>query len=496
MGEAYTEAIARARNAFESGKTRSMSFRKQQLENLLKLVDENEDAICNALKEDLNRPLYEAVTTEVGFVHNCIVDTLNNLDEWVKPEYKPKTLLTLLSDAYVIKEPFGVCLVIASWNYPFALLLVPLMAAMSAGNCVVIKPSEISQCSAALCQELIPKYLDQDCYPVVVLDGPQSADLVQNNRFDFIFFTGGTAIGRSIMKSAAEYLTPVVLELGGKNPCYVDENCDLQVAARRICWGRYVNSGQICLAPEYVLCHPSIRDKLVDELRRVLKQFYGEDPKKSPDYSRLVNDRQMMRLKKQLEASDGKVVIGGVVDEGDRFISPTVVVDVKPSSSYMQQEMFGPVLLVMTVDSVDEAISVINKGEKPLALYVFSNNKAVVDKIVHCTSSGGVNVNDCAMHYAHPTLPFGGVGNSGMGSYHGKYGFETFSHKRSCLVDRTPEAVIKVRYPPYTASNLWQAVFLLKRRRKSTGLVGAIKKLAWMGVLAFFLAFFFQKTFG
>jgi len=488
--------ISKARDAFAAGKTKPLLFRRKQLENLLRLVDENEQAICNALKKDLNRPLFESSTAECAIMHNMIVDTLDNLDEWAKPEFKSKNLLTLFSDAFVRKEPFGLCLVIASWNYPFALLLIPVMAAISAGNCVVLKPSESSTHCAALCQDLIPKYLDKDCYPVVVLDGPQSADLVQNNRFDFIFFTGGTEIGRSIMKSAAKYLTPVILELGGKNPCYVDETCDLHVAAKRICWGRCVNSGQICLAPEYVLCHPSIRDKLVDEFRRVLIDFYGEDPQKSPDYSRIINDRQMARLKKQLTATDGKIVIGGVVDEDDRYVSPTVVVDVKPTSSYMQQEMFGPILMIMTATSADEAISIINKGEKPLALYIFSNNKAVVKRIIDNTSSGGITVNDCTMHYAHNELPFGGVGNSGIGCYHGKYGFDAFSHKRSCLFDGTPEAMIKIRYPPYAKNNLRLFNFLLKKKQRSTGAVGTIKNLAKMGVfaviIAYLLKFFFE----
>nr|CAB3221029.1 fatty aldehyde dehydrogenase-like [Phallusia mammillata] len=490
------EKIAQARKAFATGKTKIVSFRKNQLRQLAKFLKENESALCDAIMQDLRRSKMETVLAEIVMTNNAIVNALENIDEWCKDEHQPKALLTLFSNVYVRKEPFGVCLVIASWNYPIALLLIPVISAIAAGNCVIIKPSECSAKVADLLLNLLPKYIDNECYPVVVTDSVHSAQLVENNRFDFIFFTGGTAIGRLIMKCAAEYLTPVVLELGGKNPCFVDKSCDIKTAARRICWGKFLNNGQNCLSTDYVLCEAEIHDEFIQNVKTVIDDFYGPDAQKSPDFGRIINDRQMSRLVKLLKSNDGKIVHGGKYDEKDKYISPTVVTHVTLDSAYMQQEMFGPILLIMSVANIDEAIETINKLEKPLAVYAFSNNKQSIDKLLFSTSSGGVCINDVLMHYSLESLPFGGIGNSGIGNYHGKFGFDAFTHKRAVLDDGTPEALLRVRYAPYSDFKLFKSKMLIKKNEKSTGIFGMVKSFFWMSVLGVILAYGLHLFFG
>nr|XP_002124149.3 fatty aldehyde dehydrogenase-like isoform X1 [Ciona intestinalis] len=488
MGRDYISAIVAAKEAFSSGKTKDVKFRKQQLQKLFKCVRDNEVRWCEALKKDLNKSKTEAVSAEIILVNNEIVTAIKNLDQWVKNEPKKKELATITADIYTRKEPFGTCLIMSAWNYPFLLMLAPMIGAIAAGNCVVIKPSECAAHTAKLLQELLPQYIDPTCYPVIVLDAKDSADLVTNNRFDFIFFTGGTAIGRIVMKAAAEYLTPVVLELGGKNPCFVDDSCDIRNTARRICWGRFLNTGQLCLCPDYVLCSQGVRDKFVEEIKLALKEFYGSDPKHSPDYGRIINERQTLRLKKVIESGAGKIVVGGEVDVKERYVAPTVVTDIPADSAYMQQEMFGPILLVVTVKDMDEAIAVVNSREKPLAMYIFAKNKKLVNKILSNTSSGGVTVNDVVMHYVPHSLPFGGVGESGMGAYHGKHTFDTFSHRRSCLVDGNPEFFNSLRYPPHSQKKLSIIRLVLMKNMQKPGFVAFLQSLVGLALFGVLIA--------
>uniref|UniRef100_H2Z8X6 Aldehyde dehydrogenase n=1 Tax=Ciona savignyi TaxID=51511 RepID=H2Z8X6_CIOSA len=489
MTKNYIGVINGAREAFATGKTKDVKFRRHQLEMLYKCVRDNEARWCGALKKDLNKCETEAVTAEIIMVNNEIINALENLDTWVKNEAKGRDLLNATSSVYIRKEPFGTCLIMSAWNYPFGLMLSPVIGAIAAGNCVVIKPSEAATHTASLFQELLPQYIDSTCYPVIVLDAKDSADLVKNNRFDFIFFTGGTAIGRHVMKAAAEYLTPVVLELGGKNPCIIDESCDLRSAARRICWGRFLNAGQICIAPEYILCKASIRDKFVEEFKRTVQEFFGSDPKQSPDYGRIINERQVNRLKKIIDSGTGKIVLGGEVDVKTKYVAPTVVVDVPLDSAYMQEEMFGPILMVITIKDIDEAISIINQREKPLALYIFAKDKKLVNKVLSKTSSGGVTVNDVVMHYVPHSLPFGGIGHSGMGAYHGKHTFDTFSHNRSCLIDGNPEFINSLRYPPHSQKKLSLIKAVMMKNLKPKGITAFIKSMFMLALVGVAIAY-------
>ncbi|XP_064021986.1 aldehyde dehydrogenase family 3 member A2-like isoform X1 [Pogoniulus pusillus] len=322
----------------------------------------------------------------------------------------------------------------------------PLVGAIAAGNAVVVKPSEISENTAQLVANLLPQYLDQELYPVVTGGVPEMTELLKQ-RFDHIFCITNSTVGKIVMAAAAKHLTPVTLELGGKSPCYIDKDCDLAVACRRITWGKYMNCGQTCIAPDYILCDPSIQSKVVENIKATLQEFYGADVKSSPDYERIINKRHFKRILSLLEGQ--KIAHGGETDEASCFIAPTILTDVSPESKVMEEEIFGPVLPIVTVKSVDEAIEFINRREKPLALYVFSNNKQLIKQMASETSSGGVTVNDVIIQYGVLSLPFGGVGNSGMGTYHGKHSFETFSHRRSYLIKDLKMDVLNLwRYPP------------------------------------------------
>jgi aldehyde dehydrogenase (NAD+) len=348
---------------------------------------------------------------------------------------------------WVVPEPLGVALVIAPWNYPIQLLVEPVGAALAAGNCVVAKPSELAPaCSAALAR-LLPKYVDPEALAVVE-GGVDETTALLAERWDHIFFTGSTAVGRVVAEAAAKHLTPTVLELGGKSPTYVHASADLDVAARRIAWGKFLNAGQTCIAPDYVLVDQQVKDALVDKLTHQIGAFYGTDPKASKSFGRIVNGRHLDRLKGLLDSGAGTVAVGGQVDAAERFVAPTVTIDPSPDSAVMREEIFGPILPVLGIEGPEEAKSFIGARPKPLALYVFAQRDDVIDDIVDGTTSGGVCVNQTLLHLVPADLPFGGVGDSGMGAYHGKTGFDAFSHRKSVLRKRTrPD--LKLLYPPY-----------------------------------------------
>ncbi|XP_056412698.1 aldehyde dehydrogenase family 3 member A2 isoform X2 [Hyla sarda] len=460
-----------ARQAFATGKTRSLDFRIQQLQALKRMINENEAEIKNALKADLHKNDCSAYSLEIMGLLAEIELCIDSLHDWAAPKHVKKNLMTISDEVYIHYEPFGVVLVIGAWNYPLVVALQPVVGAIAAGNAVVLKPSEVSEHTAKALEKLVPRYLDKELYPVVNGGVAETTELLAE-RFDHILYTGNTVVGKIIMTAAAKYLTPVTLELGGKSPCYIDKDCDIDIASRRITWGKFVNCGQTCIAPDYVLCDKSIQGKLIEKIKETLKEFYGDNPKESPDYERIINKRHFKRIIGLLEGE--KAAIGGEHDESTCYIAPTVLIDVKPEAKVMQEEIFGPLLPIITVKDVDEAIQFINKGEKPLALYPFSNNKKVIKKIISETSSGGVTGNDVFMHFSIAELPFGGVGYSGMGAYHGKHSFETFSHKRSCLIKSlSMEGANKLRYPPYSQKKLDWAKFILmgKFSKKKLGLV-------------------------
>jgi aldehyde dehydrogenase (NAD+) len=451
MNEAgIVEKVANARASFRDGRTRPGSWRRAQLGALKALLKKEESRVFEALWADLRKPRLEAYLTEVGFVISEIDDALEHLEKWMRPERKHTSLLAQPGRSWTTHDPLGVVLVIGAWNYPINLLLAPLVGALAGGNAAVLKPSEIAAHTSALMADLVPRYLDSEAISVVE-GGAEETQAVLNERFDLIFFTGGSHVGQIVLEKAAKYLTPVVLELGGKSPCLVDRDASLEVAARRIAWGRFSNAGQTCVAPDYVLVHEAVELELLGHLRAAVNAFYGDDPQTSPDYCRIVNDRNFERLSKLLQ--DGEVVCGGKADAKERYISPTILRRVSPEAPVMKDEIFGPILPVLTVPNMEAAIEFVTDRPKPLALYLFSNNEATQHKVVERTSSGNACINDVIMHMVVPELPFGGVGDSGTGRYHGQWSFETFTHRKGVL-SRTNHLDFPVRYPPYTDGHL------------------------------------------
>jgi aldehyde dehydrogenase (NAD+) len=389
----------------------------------------------------------EAYAADIGHAKIELRHLQSHLKGWMRPRKVSLPITVAPAKGWIQNEPLGVCLVIAPWNYPVQLLLEPLAAALAAGNCVVAKPSELAPaCSAALAR-LLPQYLDTDAVAVVEGGVPETTALL-DQRWDHIFFTGSTAVGKVVAAAAAKHLTPTVLELGGKSPAYVHASADLDVAARRITWGKLLNVGQTCIAPDYVLADRQIRDRLVEKISQQITTFYGADPKTSSSLGRIVNERHTRRLQGLLDQGAGTVVTGGQVDVDARYVAPTVTIDPSPESPVMQEEIFGPILPVLAVDGPAEAKAFITGRPKPLALYVFASQDEVIDDVVDHTSSGGVCINQTLMHILPADLPFGGVGDSGMGAYHGKRGFDSLSHQKSVLRKPTrPD--LKMLYPPY-----------------------------------------------
>src|SRR6476619_7400244 len=390
----------------------------------------------------------EVYATDIGFTISEISHLLKHLDRWVRPRSVRLPAMTRPGRAQIRPEPLGVALVIAPWNYPVQLLLAPAAAALAAGNALVLKPSEISAHTAELLAELVPRYLDERVVAVVT-GGVDETTALLAERFDHIFYTGNGRVGRVVMAAAAKHLTPVTLELGGKSPTIVDRSANLDVAARRIAWGKYMNAGQTCVAPDYVLVDRQVEGPLAARLRDTVLRFYGDDPSASSDYGRIINDRHFARLARMLDDEGaGEVIFGGERDEADRYIAPTALRGTDPTAPIMQEEIFGPVLPLLAVDNMDAAIDFVNTRDKPLALYVFAEDHAVSERIVKNTAAGGVCVNATVFHLVVPGLPFGGVGESGMGAYHGRASFETFSHAKSVLTKPT-SVDPSIAYPPY-----------------------------------------------
>jgi aldehyde dehydrogenase (NAD+) len=443
-----SERVEAIRAAFRAKRTRPYAWRAAQLKQLKKFLQEKDREICEALWTDLRKGSFEAEVTEQGIVIGEIDYALTHLEEWMRPESVSTPFLDFPGSSEIISEPYGVVLIIGAWNYPVNLLLAPLVGAIAGGNAAVLKPSELAPATSAAMAKWIPEYLDREAI-IVVEGGVEDTEELLAVQFDSIFFTGSGKVGKLIMARAAEHLTPVTLELGGKSPAIVMDDASVKVAARRIAWGKFMNAGQTCIAPDYVLVHPGVEKEFIDELKISLESFYGKDPKLSPDYCRIVNDRNFLRLEKFL--GDGELVCGGQSDTKERYIAPTVLRGVSASASVMQEEIFGPILPVLSISDVGQAIDFINARPKPLALYLFSKSDAIRARVLEETSSGGVCINDVVMHMPSLSLPFGGVGASGMGHYHGKRSFETFTHQKGVMTKTTwPD--IRIRYAPYTES--------------------------------------------
>ena len=429
--EQPADVVARLRATFRSGRTKPVAWRTTQLRRLREMLTAHGEDLAAALHADLGKSSTEAFRTEINFVVREIDHTLEHLDEWLRPESAPVPAhLGEDATAWTQYDPLGVVLVIAPWNYPAQLLLAPMLGALAAGNAVVVKPSELAPATSAFLARFLPEYLDTDAVAVVEGGIPETTALLAE-RFDHIFYTGNGTVGRIVMTAAAQHLTPVTLELGGKSPAFVDRDADLSVVADRLARGKFLNAGQTCVAPDYVLTDPETARALEPALAKAVEGLYGTDAAASTEYGRIINERHFDRLSGLLDS--GRVVVGGDSDRATKYIAPTVLADVDPNSPVMGEEIFGPVLPIVTVPGLDEAVEFINDRDKPLALYVFTESDVTRERLAAETSSGGLGFGLPLAHLTVSDLPFGGVGESGMGNYHGRYSIETFSHRKAVL---------------------------------------------------------------
>ncbi|CAG8593105.1 8784_t:CDS:2 [Acaulospora morrowiae] len=486
----YSQIIDDLRKSFTNNLTKSLSYRKRQLRQLYKLLEENEDEICDALYKDLRRPKTETMIGEISWCKKESLDAIENLDGWSKPEYVKVGIAHALNGCHIRREPAGTVLIIGAWNYPVLLLLAPFIGAISAGCTVILKPSEVPDNTSATLTKLISKYLDQNAYRVVNGGSEETMELLQF-RFDHIFYTGSGRVGKIIMTEAAKHLTPVTLELGGKSPAIIAKDADIPIVARRLIWGKTFNCGQTCVAPDYIICERSVQEALIKEFPRVIKEFLGENPQKSKDYSRIINQKQFDRLNNMLKKTSGKIIYGGITDRDELYISPTIVSDVTEDDELMQHEIFGPIFPIMVVNDLEEALEFVRSRDIPLAIYPFSRSDKTIQHVLDNTRSGATVINDCLMQASVMTLPFGGQGHSGMGSYRGKRSYDVFTHERSVM--NTPyffEKFIGFRYPPYTQRNdkiaNWLFFSRWKGRSLFRGVLGA--------VIVLFLAYYSHKS--
>lgn len=439
-----SQIIREQRLFFATGRTKDVAFRLEQLKVLRKAVLDNQAAIIEALKADLNKPIFESYATEIGSVKE-IDYAIKQLKSWTKPQKVASTPEQFPSTAMIYPEPLGVVLIIAPWNYPFQLIISPLVGAIAAGNCAILKPSELAPHTSQIVAQIFQNNFEP-AYISVVEGGVETSQQLLKEKFDHIFFTGGTAVGKIIMEAAAQHLTPVTLELGGKSPCIVDADINLEHTARRITWGKFINAGQTCIAPDYILVEKSIKKDLIEALKNCIQEFYGDEPEKSCDYARIINKKHFSRLATLL--NQGDIITGGTINPETFYIAPTLIDNISLDAPIMQEEIFGPILPVIEYNDLSSAIAIVNSQPKPLALYLFSKNKNLQQRILRETSSGSVCINDTVMQVGIPDLPFGGVGASGIGNYHGKASFDTFSHQKSVL-KKSFLLDLKWRYAPY-----------------------------------------------
>lgn len=473
---AVKSTVFQARSTFESGKTLDISYRKKQLAQLLKLVQENEELFVQALHQDFRKPRFEAIMTDTDFVKNDIQEMLYNIDTFTAPKKASRTVVTMFDQVFTLYEPYGTVLIIGAWNYPVQLVFSPMAGAIAAGNTIVIKPSELAPCVSQLLQKLLPRYLDPEAY-FIINGGPEVCQELLQEKFDFVFYTGSNFVGQKVYTAAAAQLTPVCLELGGKSPCYVDSESltpsQFEIAVKRILWGKLVNAGQTCVATDYVICTPKTQDDFVKVARKILPKFTS---KAHTDMARIINERHFERLTKLLQGTKGTILTpdqlncssGLVIESNDRMFPLHIITDVKANDALMEGEIFGPILPVVPVTNYKDAINYINsRRQKPLTMYLFSQDECLIDDFLKKTSSGSVCVNDTVIQMINDSLPFGGVGNSGIGCYHGFHTFKCFSHEKSILVrgyNGILEWVASKRYPPYSDNHLKRMLRLIRKR--------------------------------
>ncbi|PKL37489.1 MAG: aldehyde dehydrogenase family protein [Spirochaetae bacterium HGW-Spirochaetae-1] len=436
---------------FESGATRNINFRIEQLKKLRRAIKNRNDEILEALHKDLHKPAFEAYISEMAFIYEELDLAIGKTRSWARSRRAGTPWVLQPASSRIVPEPYGVTLIIAPWNYPFQLAMAPLIPAIAAGNTAIVKPSNQAPATARVMADLIRDTFDKE-YIAAVEGGHEAGEFLLDQHFDYIFFTGGTTVGRKVMEAAAKNLTPVTLELGGKSPVIVDRDADLDDTARKIVWGKFFNAGQTCLAPDYLLVHSEVKVRLLENLKKVLHDHYGDKPEKSPDYGRIINRSHFLRLYHLMKS--GRTVTGGKTHEGNLYIAPTILDSVTLKDPVMQEEIFGPLLPVMEFKDIDEAVSLVNKMPKPLGLYLFTKNRNTEKKILESVPAGGVSINDVMLHVGNYHLPFGGIGGSGMGSYHGIWGFNSFSHLKG-VFKRKMSLDLLFRYPPYRVPLKW-----------------------------------------
>ena len=432
---------------FYEGKTKDIEFRIENLEKLKRIIKDNEDKIINALKKDLSKSAFETYATEIGLVYDEINLHIKNVRRWAKKEIRRTSIVHFPARSYIYKEPYGVCLIIGPFNYPFQLVFAPLVGAISSGNCAIVKPSENTINTAKLIEKLINENFDENYIKVVnPLGGKEVVTYLLDLKFDYIFFTGSVQVGKIVMEKAAKNLIPVTLELGGKSPCIVDKDAKIDISAKRLVWGKFLNAGQTCVAPDYLYVHKNIKDKFLLAMAKEIKAQFGDDIKNSKDLPRIVNEGTTRRLIDYMK--DGEIYFGGNYNIESNYIEPTILTNLKENSKVLNEEIFGPILPVIEFDDIKQVINYVNLRGKPLALYYFSENKKSIEYVLKNTTSGGVTINDTIIHVASTYLPFGGVGSSGLGAYHGKASFDTFSHRKS-VIKRGTFFELPIRFAPY-----------------------------------------------
>ncbi|MBL4754097.1 MAG: aldehyde dehydrogenase [Flavobacteriales bacterium] len=452
------EIVQKQRDFFNTGATKEVNFRIRALRTLREALVQYEPKLLASLKADLHKPELEAYSIEIGVIIAELDYNISRIRAWAKPERVKTALFFMPGKSRIYKEPYGTALIIGPFNVPVKNIFGPVLGAISAGNTCVIKPSEQSSHTSAVLKEMISEFFDPEFMTVVEGGVPETTALLEQ-RFDYIFYTGGAQVGKIIYQAAAKNLTPVTLEMGGKNPTIVDDDFNIDTVAKRIAWGKCLNAGQLCVAPDYVLVRRQVKEQLVAELKKAITEFYGDDPSKTDDYGRIVNDQHFNRIKNMIE---GDVVHGGRTDEKTRYIEPTIIDNATMESKSMQEEVFGPILSIIAYDELDEAIQIINDGEKPLALYIFAKSHKARKRILRETSSGGVCINETIMNFGSVGMPFGGVGQSGIGAFNGKNGFDTFTHRKGVMT-KVFAFDVQQKYPPYTESKLKFIKFAIKR---------------------------------
>ena len=437
--------VSAQKHFFASQQTKDISFRKNALRKLQSELFKREADIVQALYNDFKKSEYEAIMTETSIVYSELKMAIKNIEKWNKPRKVLPSILNFPSSAKIYSEPYGTVLIIAPWNYPFQLAISPLIGAIAAGNTIVLKPSELTPHTSTIVREIIEAVFDERHVAVIEGGVPVAQELL-TLRWDYIFFTGSVNVGRIVAKAAAEFITPVTLELGGKSPCVVDDSASIKLAAKRIAWGKFINGGQTCIAPDYILIHKSQKDSFVEAIKEEITLAYGDDPEQSSDFPRIVNTRNFERLAIMLENEN--ILIGGKTNKDDCYIAPTLIDEPGLDSEVMKGEIFGPILPIISYETEEDIATIIGKYDKPLAFYIFSNKNRFAKKLIQQYSFGGGTINDTTVHFANHRLPFGGVGESGIGGYHGKQTFDTFSHKKG-IVSRGTWLDVPTRYAPY-----------------------------------------------